>query len=335
MVQLGLGDRTDIVASDLEIRRGGISYTVDTVQQVAELYPNGEIFLLIGTDMLSQFDKWRESQKILNRATLAVLCRGEKGEREEAEEAAARLTEMGARVQLLENPIISISSSDLRRLLHFGCASEFLPAQVEQFILENGLYGTGEDYRQLPIEQLQEVVVSLLKPSRVNHVLGCRETAVELARLYGVDENDAARAALLHDVTKALDGQLQLTMCRHYGTMLDKFSQKNPKTLHALTGSLVAQRIFGENEAVVNAICCHTTGKADMNLLEKILYMADYVEPNRDFPGVDEMRHLAYTDITKALKLGLENTLNLLHRQGREISPESQEALAFLEKCGV
>ena len=199
----------------------------------------------------------------------------------------------------------------------------------------NGLYGTCRNYRHLPIEKLQEVVVSLLKPNRVAHVLGCRETAVELARLYGADETDAARAALLHDITKALNGQLQLTMCRCYGTMLDKFSQKNPKTLHALTGSLVAERIFGENEAVVDAIRCHTTGKADMNLLEKIIYVADYVEPNRDFPGVEELRNLAYTDITKALKLGLQNTLNLLHRQGSDISPESMEALFFLEYTGV
>ena len=72
-----------------------------------------------------------------------------------------------------------------------------------------------------------------------------------------------------------------------------------------------------------------------MNLLEKIIYVADYVEPNRDFPGVEELRNLAYTDITKALKLGLQNTLNLLHRQGSEVSPESMEALFFLEYTGV
>lgn len=335
MVQLGLGDRENIVASDLEINRGGISYTADTVQQVAHLYPDAELFLIIGTDMFAQFDQWREPQKILEHATLAVLCRGEKGEQKAIEETLPRLTAMGARVQVLENPITAISSSDLRRMIAFRCASDFLPQPVEEFILRNGLYESGKNYRHLPIEKLQEVVVSLLKPSRVAHVLGCRETATELAKLYGVDETDAARAALLHDVTKALGGDLQLTMCRCYGTMLDKFSQKNPKTLHALTGSLVAERIFGENTAVVDAIRCHTTGKADMNVLQKILYVADYVEPNRDFPGVEELRHLAYTDITKALKLGLENTLNLLHQQGSEISPESMEALFFLEYTGV
>ena len=335
MVQLGLGDREDITASDLEINRGGISYTADTVEQVAALHPNGELFLIMGTDMLASFDTWKDPQRIVKHAILAVLCRGKKGEMEAIEEAMPKLKAMGAKVQILENPITAISSTDLRRMIAFRCASEFLPQPVEEFILQNGLYDSWKNYRHLPIEKLQEVVVSLLKPNRVAHVLGCRETAVELARLYGADETDAARAALLHDITKALGGQLQLTMCRSYGTILDKFSQKNPKTLHALTGSLVAERIFGENEAVVDAIRCHTTGKADMNLLEKIIYVADYVEPNRDFPGVEELRNLAYTDITKALKLGLQNTLNLLHRQGSDISPESMEALFFLEYTGV
>ena len=144
---------------------------------------------------------------------------------------------------------------------------------------------------------------------------------------------DAARAGILHDITKVLDGPLQLTLCRAYGKMLDDFSRKYPKTLHALTGSLVADRIFGENEAVVSAIESHTTGKADMNLLETIIYVADYMEPNRDFPGVEKLRELAFTDLRGALKLGLEMTLEHLAEQGGEVSPASQEALAYLNGC--
>ena len=227
-----------------------------------------------------------------------------------------------------------ISTDDLKRLLVFCCASEHLGPLADE-IREKGLYGTGEDLRGLSEDQLQSAVIGLLKPSRVAHVLGCRQTAVELAVLYGANPVDAARAALLHDVTKALDGPLQLTLCREYGTILDTFSTQNPKTLHALTGSLVARRIFGENDAVVDAIRCHTTGKADMNLLEKIIYVADYMEPNRDFPGVEQLRQLAYTDITAALKLGLTMTVNMLKEQKREISPESLEALTFLENSGV
>ena len=169
-------------------------------------------------------------------------------------------------------------------------------------------------------------------PNRVDHVLGCRDTAAELARIWGANEEDAARAGLLHDITKALDGPLQLTLCREYGKVLDDFSHNNPKTLHALTGSLVAQRIFGENKAVVDAIESHTTGKPNMNTLEKIIYVADYMEPCRNFPGVEQLRHLAYTDLDKALELGLGMTLKLLKEQGRQISPASREALAYLQR---
>ena len=94
---------------------------------------------------------------------------------------------------------------------------------------------------------------------------------------------------------------------------------------------MVAQRIFGENEAVVSAICYHTTGRAEMNLLETIIYVADYMEPNRDFPGVEKLRELAFSDIREALKLGLQMTLEHLKRQGSEVSPASREALAWLE----
>ena len=226
----------------------------------------------------------------------------------------------------------SITSADLRRMLVFRCADAFLTPQVRESIREEDLLDAARDLCGLSLPELEQTVIGLLKPSRINHVLGCRDTAVALARHWGADETDAARTALLHDVTKALDGPLQLTLCWAYGTILDDFAMRNPKTLHALTGSLVAKRIFGENDAVVSAIRSHTTGKADMNLLEKIIYVADYMEPNRDFPGVEELRRLAYTDIDGALIMGLEMTLKMLQEQGREISGESSEALNWLKQ---
>ena len=242
------------------------------------------------------------------------------------------LEEAGAKVELVENQILSISSTQLRRLIAFDCAGEYLPAGLADFIRDNRLYDTAKDWKNLSLEQLEEVVVPLLDKNRVDHVLGCRDTAVALAKRWGVDEMDAARAGLLHDITKALDGPLQLTLCREYGTMLDEFGTKYPKTLHALTGSLVAERIFGENAAVVSAICHHTTGKADMSLLEKIIYVADYMEPGRKFPGVEQLRELAYSDLDAAVKLGLEITLTHLNTLGDKVSPASREALEFLNQ---
>ena len=328
MTGLWAGEKMEVC--DIELSRGGTSYTYETVEQLKLQYPDDELVLFMGTDMFLSFHTWKEPEQILKCVSLAVFYRGEKGEKETIANKQLAYEAMGHRVYLVENPVTDISSTQLRRMLVFACAAPFLDEQVLNYIQENGLYGTKANYRNLSMEELEQVVINLLNPNRVKHVLGCRDTAAELARIWGADEVDAARAGLLHDITKALDGPLQLTLCHEYGKVLDEFSENNPKTLHALTGSLVAERIFGENEAVVKAIESHTTGKPAMNTLEKIIYVADYMEPNRDFPGVEELRRLAHTDLDGALKLGLEMTLAMLKEQKRQISPASSQALAYL-----
>ena len=331
MLRLSAANMEKAQVSDIEILRQGSSYTVDTLRQLRAENPGAELVLLMGTDMFVSFLNWREPESILSLATLAVFCRGERGEQERIEAQKAKLEALGARVELVRNPVNAISSTDLRRMLVFGCADPFLMPGVGDYIREKGLYGLDRERKNLPMEELEKAVIALMNPNRVAHVLGCRDTAVELARVYGENEVDAARAGLLHDITKAIDGPLQLTLCDEYGIVLDTFSRSFPKTLHALTGSLVAERIFGENENVVSAICHHTTGRANMTLLEKIIYIADYVEPNRDFPGVEEMRAMAYTDLDRAVLMGLESAVAHVRRQGQGLAPATLEALEFLQ----
>ena len=335
MVRLAVDGEPGVEVCDLTFRREGSAYACDTVEVLRGMYPEAQLTYLMGADMFLSFLNWREPDRIWKHASLAVLCRGGAGEMDKLTHQKMRLEDLGARVELLDNPVNTISSTMIRRMLPLRCAGEHLNGSVLKYILDHGLYGTNRDLQGLSIEALQDTVVSLLKPNRVAHVLGCAETSAELARRWGADETNARRAGLLHDITKAMDGPLQLTLCREYGIVLDNFSSQNPKTLHALTGSLVADRIFGENDAVISAIRSHTTGKANMNLLEKIIYVADYMEPNRDFPGVEELRSLAFSDIDKALKLGLTMTLEMLRQQKRQISPESQSALRWLEEHGV
>ena len=330
MLRIALAGEEKILPSDIELRREGVSYTYLTLEALREQYPEEELILLMGTDMFLSFDSWKEPERICDLATLGVFYRGEKGEKEKILAQKAALEEKGAKVELVENDIINISSTQLRRLLAFHAADEFLPAGVGEYIRANGLYDTAAQWKNLPMEELEPIVIRLLHPNRVAHVLGCRDEAVRMAAHWGEDVTNAARAGILHDITKVLDGPLQLTLCAAYDKVLNDFSRKYPKTLHALTGSLVAEKIFGENEAVVEAICNHTTGRANMSTLEKIIYVADYMEPCRDFPGVEKLRELAYSDLDAALKLGLEMTLQHLARQGNEVSPESREALAFL-----
>lgn len=321
--------------SDIEMQREGPSYTYKTINQLRVRYPEAKLYLLMGTDMFLSFPEWREFRQIQKQVTLAVMYRGDQEEKEKIQKQKAALEAQGAEVVLVENPVNAISSTQLRRLLAFHCAGDFLPEGVGDYIQTHELYDVAADWKCLPMDDLEKVVIRLLNPNRVAHVLGCRDTAMALSERWGANVADAARAGMLHDVTKALDGPLQLTLCAAYGTIISDFSAKNPKTLHALTGSLVAERIFGENAAVVSAIRHHTTGKADMTLLEKIIYVADYMEPNRDFPGVERLRHLAFTNIDGALKLGLEMTVAMLTQQGRTVSRESIEALEWLVSHGV
>ena len=335
MLQLSARGMKKAQVSSIELEREGKSYTADTITQLRAENPDAELVLMMGTDMFLSFLTWYHPERILENASLAVFYRGEKNEQAAIADQKEKLEAMGARITLVANPVTAISSTDLRRMLVFRCADPFLCPGVGEYIRKKGLYGTGKDYTNLSMEALEQEVVSLLKPNRVAHVLGCRDAAVALAKQYGADVTDAARAGLLHDITKAIDGPLQLTLCDEYGILLNKFSQENPKTLHALTGSLVADQIFGENDAVVTAIRYHTTGRPGMGLLEKIIYIADYIEANRDFPGVEEMRQAAFRDLDQALLMGLESAIAHVRRQGQELAAATADAVKFLRDQGV
>lgn len=326
MTKLAFAGVQKVMVSELSVGAPGITYTYETVRKVRAFHPDAELFLIVGSDKLSTLPNWKGFDKLVKNVCFVVANRDSKGR----EVDVSALTDSGARCVLLDGEVFEISSSDVRRLLLFRCAGSFLPAAVAEYIKNNDLYGVWEDYKGLSMERLEQVVISLLNRKRINHVQGCRDTAIQLAQRWGADVNDAARAGLLHDVTKAVDGPLQLTLCDVYGTPVDDFSAENTKTLHAVTGSLVAREVFGENEAVVGAIRWHTTGKAGMTTLEKVLYVADYVEPNRDFPEVDELRYLAFTDLDGALRMGFELTLEHLKAQGVDISPSTYAAVESL-----
>ncbi len=186
--------------------------------------------------------------------------------------------------------------------------------------------------KDLTDEALVQTVMGLLKESRIPHVIGCAQTARELAEIWGADPRDAWRAGILHDVTKALGEQAQRQLCNCYGLQVEPFQWANHKLLHQLTGAEVAARVFGEKPEICLAIRTHTTGCAGMNTLQKIIYIADYMEPNRDFEGVDALRSLAKTDLDAAMCMGLEMTVRLLEKQGSAVCPDSLAALMEMKK---
>ena len=201
MLRIAAAGYPGMEVSDLELNREGVSYTWETVEQLKTLHPGAELILLMGTDMFLSFHTWKKPEAILENAALAVMYRGERGEEAAVAAKKAEMEARGAEIHLAQNDVTPISSTQMRRLLAFRCAGEFLPDGVLDYIRENRLYDTRAAWKNLPMDQLERVVVSLLNPNRVAHVLGCRDTAVWMARRWGADETDAARAGILHDIT--------------------------------------------------------------------------------------------------------------------------------------
>lgn len=331
LTRLAAQELDNVQVLDIELNREGASYTADTMIELRAQYPTDELFLLMGTDMFFSFEKWYKPELITEIATLAVAHRNA-DDPKRIEECANRLREkFNARIRLIENDYLPHSSTSVRALLAFDCGERYLAPQVMRYIRDNRLYYVGQALKHLPFQRLSEISLSLHNAKRVNHVIGCSNTAVELARIYASDEIAAQRAGILHDITKALNEEEQLHLCEKYGIILNQFERENPKLLHAKTGATVAREIFGESETVYRSIYWHTTGRKDMTMPEKIIYLADYMEPNRDFSGVEELRRLAYENIDGALLLGLRMSVEQLTKRGLEIDPNSLAALHSLE----
>lgn len=317
---------------DIELKRTGKSYTSDTLRELKVKYPDDELWLLMGTDMFLSIQTWHEPEVIMSLASIGAFSRTEEGEDEEFAAQEKFLEETyGARVVTLKNPdVIEISSTQVRAALPKGDGEEYLTAAVYGYILRHGLYGTHADMKKLSLAELRCVALSYLNPKRMVHVLGTEEEAVRLARRYGVDEREARTAALLHDCTKKLGIDEQLALCEQYGVHLDAMQTWALKLQHAITGAEVARDVFGVSDAVYEAIRWHTTGKADMTALEKVIYLADYIEPTRDFPGVEELRKAVYEDLDRGLLLGLQMSVQEMENWGNPVHEDTLRARDFL-----
>ena len=299
--------------TDMELTRTGKSYTSDTVAELLRKYPDAELMLAMGTDMFLSFETWHEYRYLIDNVTMLVFARRE-GEDEKIFKYGEYLeSKYGAKINYIMHDPLPISSSEIRTLLPRRLGRELLPGAVFARIVKNGDYAAKPDF-----PWLREQSYAYLSPKRIPHVQGCEWEAVRLAKRWGESEEDAAEAGILHDITKKLVLSEQLILSEKYGIINDTYETANVKLLHAKTGAALARDLFNISDRVYSAIRWHTTGKPDMTLLEKIIYMADYIEPNRDFPGVDKLRKLAYEDLDAAMALGLKMSLEDIRSYGAE-----------------
>jgi len=330
-----LGKRAEV--SDRELRRSGPSYTSDTLAALRREHPEDTLWLLMGSDMFLSLQTWHAPEEIMALARIAPFSREAEDESAAFAAQQSRLERAyGAQIRIVQNPEVrELSSTEVRAALAAGRGSDLLPPAVYGYVLREHLYGTHKVLTGLTPDELRPIALSYLKPKRMPHVLGTEQEAVRLVRRYGGDETQARIAALLHDCTKKLDMAQQLALCEKYGIMLDELEQKALKLLHSKTGAAIARDVFGVEDAVYDAILYHTTGKPDMTRLEKIIYLADYIEPTRDFPGVDELRKTVYEDMDKGLLMGLTMTIQEMEEMGNPVHHLTRDARDYLLKRGI
>lgn len=182
----------------------------------------------------------------------------------------------------------------------------------------------------MDIEFFENEISKRLSARRMKHTLGCAQTAAELADLWGADVSLARAAGILHDMTKELTTYDQLKFCEKHGIIITDTQKKVPEILHAITGARAAMLEFDVPAEVSEAIRWHSTGKAGMSLLEKIVWLADLIEPGRDFPGVELIRDMAKKDVDCAVLMGMERTIKYLIDKKQIIDPTMLEARNWL-----
>ncbi len=176
-------------------------------------------------------------------------------------------------------------------------------------------------------DRIREDLVRDIGIKRFEHSLRVIEVAMKLCDIYKVDRDKAYMACLLHDCGKFQDENNLLKHSHKFDIILDEVMMDNKELIHAPLSAKIAEYRYGiDDRDILSAICYHTTGKEDMTLLEKIVFISDYIEPARSFPGVDEVRNLVYRDIDRSIVLAMDNTIGFLISRNKLISDRTVNA---------
>ncbi len=175
-------------------------------------------------------------------------------------------------------------------------------------------------------EETRQDILKRLTGYRLQHTLGCEKAAYSLAQKYGADPERCAFAALLHDITKGFSAEEQLYLCEKYGIMTCDVEKRAAKILHGKTAAKIAQEAYGIDQEMADAISYHTTGRKHMTKMDKIIYLADFIEETRTFEGVKPARKLAETDLNQAMLYCLDFSIRDLLDRKLEIHLDTIEA---------
>ena len=326
----------NVFVSDIEYGIDGVSYTSVVLAKLTSdeyiipfLTDNGikrkkaeehhEFFWIMGSDTLGTFENWYKPGEILNYASLLAAVRP--GDDTDVEKAKASIKKnLGGKVEIFRLDGIECSSS---QITSSGDYSQ-VPEPALEFIKRHALYtentkleGVSDEARK----QFFEAAVWMyrhLGGKRLLHTLNVGYLSAHLAGLYGCDKDKALIAGALHDCAKELPIEQQLEMAKRYSG--DLFTEK--KIIHSSAGATFVKEDLGiEDKDILDAICYHTTGRGNMTVLEKIVYLADKIEPARNYMDLGPIRETAEHDLDEAVRMTADAIRNKFISQGREMHP--------------
>ena len=311
MLKLAFSSEKAVEVSSYEIDKGGISYTYETITHFKNLYPTAKIYFMLGSDMLENFPTWKNPDIILNNCTL-LLTERRTGEFNDDALIDKIYSLYKSKVERLKVYGETISSTKIRANYKLGLSLDGLvPKSVEDYIINNSVYESDLYY---------EYIKKVLPIKRRIHTVGVITTAIDLAKRLNVDVKKAELSALLHDVAKYED------INNYSGVGIP--SDLPSDIVHQYLGEYIARtRLNVKDGDVLLAIKYHTTGRAHMTMLEKVIYIADLIEPSRKFQGVEKLREEINKDFFKGFKICLEEIVEFLKLSGKEVYSLTLEAL--------
>lgn len=309
MCRLAFGCDPRFEVSPMELERGSRSYTVETLRELKALYPDSELYFIVGSDMLESFDKWYLWQEILS---LSVLCAASREEGYSPD--LSRFGKLAERIKIITLDPLEVSSTQIRNSAG-EVSSELLDPKVAAYIREHGLYDDG-------LDRYRELLRGKLNPRRLFHSECVSECAGVLAERYGASVEKARLAGLLHDVMKNVPANEQLALMPD----ITPLELLNSKVWHQISGeAFLRQNGIVTDEEILGAVRWHTTGKAGMTLLEKIIYVADFISADRDYKDVEVVRRLAYISLEHAILYTSRYTVNKMVSQDLLLHPATVE----------
>lgn len=325
MAELACKTERNIEPSRFELERTGTTYTIDTLEDLIPKLPeSAELYYIIGTDTMYDLKNWKRYHDVVSRVSFIVIPRSGYSEAEAFSYFLTLSIGERARIARTMQEAPNISSTNIRRRVAQQLSIEGLVRpEVEEIIWGKQLYQNAA----LSFEKVRDTLKTELSPKRYEHTLRVVKTAEKLAQHYGMDLSLARWAALLHDCGKEIAHEPIEDLAVNFGLAQSEEFTYAPQLIHAPLSALIAKQRFGmDDPAVLSAVEKHTTGDENMSKLDKIIFLADAIEPGRAYDGLERLQTVAHNDLDEATMLALEASINSVLRVGGYVAPKSVAA---------